>query len=152
MHPKKLVSDVTYQKHVNATYVYVNPSLKGLTSNFVFDFIYKLYQLQLSSTTTYEQYVSAENSKTLPYERLLPDIYPEIENEYYTRYQFPIQRMHVACCPFLLEEGIRSPNGRHIFDFEVKAVTSVISSRLWWCCHCNWTLFIGYSPCVRLEH
>jgi hypothetical protein len=94
---------------------------KLLHGNVLEPFSEEQLKFQLSSVNTYEQYVCTFNSKTFPCERLLPGTYPEIEIEYYTCYQFPIQRMHVACCPFCWKGEPGSP---------MEATSSIPKSRM----------------------
>jgi len=62
------------------------PSLKGLTSHVVFNFVYNLDHFQLSSTITYDQHVFASNSKKLHEgdcfqtltRKFISNIYPDI--------------------------------------------------------------------------
>jgi hypothetical protein len=112
------------------------PSLKGTALNFIVKFCFDIQQFELTADTTYQQYIFATNSISLPYWRaggragipyysLVPRPFQNIVWSFIENVHLPCRRFHRACCPNW-EKGKRfvSKKDSKQFGSEIEAVLS----------------------------
>jgi len=116
------------------------PSLLASAAHMVFNYIFNLQQFELTSNTTYAQYVYAVSLYCMSRRKLLPPDYPNIHVLF--RFHDPYCKLHYHCSYRQSWHGTFD----YKFSHPLEAISTLIVHRdRLWCIHCN----KGSGECVE---